>query len=180
MIFFTSDTHFGHRNVIPYCQRPFSSVEEMDADLIRRWNAIVKPDDVVYHLGDFAFSKPIEITRILSLLSGTKLLVLGNHDRRHTVTKWQKMGFTHVLGWDHMVKIGGLEFHLSHFPYKRFYDDGRDFSHHQIEDDGLPLLHGHVHCAWKKNKNMINVGVDQWAYAPVSENEILKIMEGLA
>ena len=52
--FFTSDTHFGHNNIIEYCKRPYTSVEEMDAALEKNWNEVVKPDDLVYHLGDLA------------------------------------------------------------------------------------------------------------------------------
>ncbi len=54
-IFFTSDTHFGHKDIIDYYKRPYASVEEMDAALEKNWNETVKPNDKVYHLGDFAF-----------------------------------------------------------------------------------------------------------------------------
>ena len=63
MIFFTSDTHFNHSNVIQYCNRPFSSLDEMNAKLIENWNERVNENDIVYHLGDFAMGKKVSITR---------------------------------------------------------------------------------------------------------------------
>ena len=177
MNWFTSDTHFGHRNIIPYCKRPFASLEEMELELIRRWNFLVQPLDTVYHLGDVSFHGAIETERILKQLQGNKVLVMGNHDRKWTNTKWKRMGFEETVGWNYMIQFQGQSVAMSHFPYDGGYEDGRDFSHHQIKDEGLPLLHGHVHMGWKQNGKMINVGVDQWSYAPVSENEILSLLE---
>ena len=76
--FFTADTHFGHKNIINYCERPFSSVEEMDQTLITNWNMVVSECDVVYHLGDFVFGCP---ERIRKRLNGRIFLILGNHDK---------------------------------------------------------------------------------------------------
>lgn len=103
-IYWTSDTHFGHRNIIKYCKRPFASKEEiesgrisdasvqrMDEALIANWNAIVKPGDTVYHLGDFAnATKVTRVQSILDRLHGTKHLCPGNHDRKlaDKVTGW--------------------------------------------------------------------------------------------
>jgi len=81
--FFTSDTHFGHAKIIEYSKRPFASVEEMDRELIRRWNEVVGPNDSVYHLGDFAVGKdcgPAET--YLDQLNGKITLIVGNHESR--------------------------------------------------------------------------------------------------
>lgn len=177
MNWFTADTHFGHKNVIPYCNRPFASVEEMDAELIRRWNFLVKPDDVVFHLGDFAFCGAIRAGIILSELNGLKVLIRGNHDRGYTDTKWKRLGFYEVKQSDFKT-ISGAPVRMSHFPFAGQEADTRDFSKYQLKDNGGWLLHGHVHEAWKQQDKMINVGVDQWAYAPVSEEEISRILEG--
>lgn len=81
--FFTSDTHFNHFNIIKYCSRPFSSTEDMNREMILRWNAVVAPEDIVYHLGDFAMGKASEWPKILHQLNGArKILILGSHDRR--------------------------------------------------------------------------------------------------
>ena len=59
-IFFTADTHWGHRNIIRYCQRPFADVDEMNEALITNWNSTVGKDDIVFHLGDFAMGGSAE------------------------------------------------------------------------------------------------------------------------
>lgn len=77
---FTSDTHFGHKNILEYEKeaRPFSSVEEMNEKLIDNWNSVVRASDIVWHLGDFCFGKGnLEIAQ---RLRGKKRLVMGNHD----------------------------------------------------------------------------------------------------
>ena len=79
--FFTSDTHFNHANVIKYCARPFASLEAMNREMITRWNAVVGPEDTVYHLGDFAMGKSSEWPGFLRQLNGArKILIRGNHD----------------------------------------------------------------------------------------------------
>ena len=80
-VFFTADTHFGHRNIIAYANRPFASVEEMDEVLIERWNERVRPHDVVYHLGDFSLTRGPRTGEILGRLHGEIHIVWGNHDR---------------------------------------------------------------------------------------------------
>lgn len=79
-VFFISDTHFGHKNIIQFepMHRPFKTIGEHDAELIRRWNSVVTPKDMVYHLGDFAFSK--KALEYAAQLNGKKILIMGNHD----------------------------------------------------------------------------------------------------
>ena len=80
-IFFTSDHHFGHSNIIKFCKRPFKDVEEMNEVLIERWNEKINPEDEVYHIGDFAMTKDNElVANILDKLNGTKYLIVGNHE----------------------------------------------------------------------------------------------------
>ncbi len=80
-IWFTSDTHYYHSNIIKYCNRPYKDVEEMNEALIRNFNAVVRPEDTVYHLGDFGFSHVDKLKYILSRLNGNKVLIYGNHDK---------------------------------------------------------------------------------------------------
>ena len=83
-VFFLADTHFGDGNILRYENRPFATVEEMDRELIRRWNEKVGAGDTVFHLGDFSARGEEEDRAILSQLAGEKVLVLGNHDRHRT------------------------------------------------------------------------------------------------
>ena len=79
---FTSDTHFGHENIIRFCNRPFRNAEEMNAELIRRWRETVPEDGIIFHLGDFAHGGSRLWNDILSALPGRKYLILGNHDMK--------------------------------------------------------------------------------------------------
>lgn len=170
MRFYTSDTHFGHAAVIDFCNRPFKDVEDMNEELIRRWNVLVKPGDTVFHLGDFSFMGSIKTKEVVSRLNGKIVLIQGNHDKkphRFFSEVWQS--FSDV--------IDGENVRMSHYPYAGTdCNDVRDFSDRQLRDNGEWLLHGHVHCLWRVNGRQINVGVDRWSYAPVSEREIIEIM----
>ena len=100
--FFTCDTHFSHANIVKYCSRPFSSVSEMNQEMIARWNAVVGAEDTVYHLGDFAMVKAYEWPAILKQLNGSrKILIRGGHDRRPK--QMLEVGFAEVhekLEWN--------------------------------------------------------------------------------
>ena len=80
-VFFTSDTHFSHRHILTYTDRPFRSVDEMDAAFIHRWNATVTPRDTVWHLGDFCLSSVGRAVEVAKSLQGHKHIVWGNHDK---------------------------------------------------------------------------------------------------
>lgn len=115
--FFTSDTHFGHFNIIRYCNRPFETVAEMDEELIKRWNTVVKPEDTVWHLGDFSFYMSKEkVTSIVKQLNGTIYLVKGNHDKKPN--QWYRdCGFKEVYDRPVMYNTFVL---LSHEPQEFF------------------------------------------------------------
>lgn len=176
MIWFTADTHFWHKRVIEYCERPWSSVEAMNEGLIDRWNEVVKPDDTVYVLGDFAFCGTTEIKRISSRLIGKKHIVLGNHDWKYPRRRWLEFGF-YSAELSHQNAL----FSMSHFPYKGSGDHTAEnrFELNRLEDDGKWLLHGHIHRLWRIKGKMLNVGVDRNNYYPISIDEILREIAGL-
>lgn len=129
-IWITSDTHFHHRNIIKYEaeSRPFKDRDEMDAELVKRWNAVVGPSDVVFHLGDFAFAGRNYISSIAHQLNGRKILLLGNHDRENMID-WISCGFDSVHE-------------------RPFVLDGRFILSHEPLDsipDGMVNIYGHVH-----------------------------------
>lgn len=151
-IWFTSDHHFGHANIIKYCNRPYSSVAEMNALMQVAWNSVVQPGDTVYYLGDFAM-QPHMVIEILPTLNGTKILIAGNHDKCHGgATKWVEhymaAGFTSIQR--HMdMEIGGEDVLLHHFPYRNEADPAQKHYGSRPVDRGRWLVHGHVHNRWK-------------------------------
>src|SRR6201993_4884685 len=93
-IFFTSDTHFGHGGALGLYRRPFASVAAMNEGLVERWNEVVRPDDVVWHLGDFAIrQRPQVVADLLARLNGRKHLLAGNNDPPATreLDRWESV-----------------------------------------------------------------------------------------
>ena len=113
-LFFTADTHWGHRNIIKYCQRPFSCIEEMDDALITNWNRVVGKDDIIFHLGDFAMGGSAEWSRLLQKLNGKIYLILGNHDM-----KTIGAGFSRLEGvaMQMLINVKGQKIYLNHYPF---------------------------------------------------------------
>lgn len=183
MRYFTSDLHFYHKNVIEFCNRPWSNVDEMNEGLIKNWNDTVTNEDQVYILGDMFFCGTTKAKEILKQLNGEKYLILGNHDWGKIKTHRAKEFGFEWIDKSFSLRIGNqLDVLLSHFPYKNAGDhtEGEErYAEHRYEDGGKWLLHGHVHTAWQIKDKMINVGVDVWDYKPVSQEKIeLILLEG--
>lgn len=179
MRFFTSDLHFGHKNVIDFCKRPFADVAHMESELIRRWNSVVGADDKTYICGDLFFVGKTKSKEIMNQLHGEKILILGNHDwgkiKKHRA---EEFGFVAILD-TLCLRIGKEDVRLSHFPYSGAGDhtEGEErYTEHRLKDEGNWLIHGHVHSAWQVKHKMINVGVDVWDYFPVSEQLITALI----
>lgn len=178
--FFSSDMHYWHYNCIKYCNRPFTSVEEMNAAMINNWNSVVKPEHRVLILGDFSFAKTQDTTDILKQLNGHKTLLMGNHDWKWTRTKYLKCGMDEVIrdSWV-QTEIEGLgPVTISHFPYSEpgTTQDQR-YLDKRPQNYGGWLLCGHVHHHWKTRNKMINVGVDVWDFTPVALDQIKELMK---
>ena len=179
-IFFTSDTHFWHVNIIKYCNRPFETIEEMNETIIERWNSKISKDDIVFHLGDFAFCGSSEYNKILSRLNGKITLVLGNHD-----WKSLKEGYINKFNGVYQqlrIRIDGQRIYLNHFPLLCF-----DGAYKGLE--ATWQLFGHVHSS-KVNTNgydnqrlqylfatQLDVGVDGNDFYPYQFEEIKQIIE---
>ena len=163
---FTSDTHFGHFNIIKYTNRPFKSLEDMNNEIIKRWNEKVKPEDTIYFLGDFFFKNSkkgngdiYKFDYYDSKLNGKKIYIKGNHEHSNDVK-------SHITAL--ILEFGGVEVYCTHRPQ----DSNNNFK--------LNLC-GHVHEKWKSREDtkfgattvLINVGVDVWNFYPVSIQEIL-------
>jgi len=166
-IFFTSDTHYGHANVIKYSNRPFQDVDEMNEMMIKNWNDVVRPGDLVYHLGDFAFTTLEKATEIARRLNGQKYLVFGNHDKR--LRKERDFLAQWVWAKDFAeIKVGDQKIVLCHYAMLVWNQSHR----------GAWNLHGHSHGNLPVDKHAlrIDVGVDCWDYEPVSYDEIADVM----
>jgi len=157
-IWVVSDTHFGHNNIIQYCNRPFANAEIMDECLIDNWNSVVKDDDIVYHLGDVYFANGREA---LSKLNGRKRLVLGNHDNGKD--QILQRHFQKIMVWRMFPEFGLL---LTHVPvsYTTLGEGG--------EDRILTNVHGHIHQNKSPMGRYRNVCVEQTNYTPINIEEL--------
>ena len=134
-----SDEHYGHANIIKYCDRPFKNVHEMNYHLMRATRRVMKPDDIMIHLGDVGFGSRSfmeNMKREVQAWPGTHIAIRGNHDRKHS--RLLQMGF--CASFDSLeIVYNGLRILMTHRPrYER--PDGVDI-----------VLHGHVHRALQQN-----------------------------
>lgn len=180
-IWFTSDLHFGHANILKFCNRPWETTDEMNADLIKNWNSVVKPDDLVFDLGDFAFASNSKWKDLLSQLNGHHYLILGNHD----ITRWpgdKTMELFEGVSHQMILKIDGRTVYLNHYPYLCFGGVWRRPEH------AVYQLFGHVHsgpnCEGADTNRLVNlfpyqydVGVDNNNYTPVSWEQVKEIIQ---
>lgn len=155
MLYFTSDTHFGHAAVLRLSARPFASVEAMHTALIARWNAVVAPGDTVLHLGDFGMGTAEELSVVFRQLQGQKHLVIGNHDGVAVLRQpWKSRRYYVVQKWR------GLRFVCCHFPLATWW--------HAYLPQVLHV-HGHTHGGVVEPvPHRFDVGVDAEHFAPVS------------
>lgn len=168
-VWFTSDTHFGHKNIIGFCNRPYLSTDEMDADLIKNWNMLIAPDDEVWHLGDFSFHRSDwrSDAAIVEQLHGRKHLIVGNHDNYgfQKKCKWTSVNQGII---ERSFSCNGYQTHLvlAHYPLREwngfFYG-----SYH---------LYGHVHARLKSYGRSMDVGVDTNNFMPYKLEQILTIL----
>lgn len=158
---FASDMHFGHNNIIEYCKRPWATVEEMDEALVELWNKEIKQQDIVYHLGDWAFHNYERIGQ----LNGRIFSVPGNHDheRRKKIEPFLVNGFTDEI---HYLKIDPKHrFVLCHYP---LYSWRREYKFH---------LHGHMHGVGGIKDNRMDVGIDATKlYRPIHLDDLMQSM----
>ncbi|MEK6927051.1 MAG: metallophosphoesterase [Nanoarchaeota archaeon] len=155
IIFIISDTHFNHKNIIEYAGRPFKTIEEMNKEIIGKWNKKVGKEDLVIHLGDFALGNEEEVKAIRDRLNGKIILLKGNHDYKSV----RKAGFLIIKG---TLEINNLIF--SHNPLRK-------------EDipNGFINVHGHIHE--KESKEGINISVEKTNYEPIELTELNNMVE---
>lgn len=176
-LFFTSDTHFYHANIIRFCERPFRNVEEMNETLIANWNRVVGPEDDVFHLGDFCFGGAAEWTKILDRLNGRIHLIVGNHDLKNL-----RQGFCariEEVVMQRYIEIGKRKIYLNHYPFLCYSGSYKD---------NVWQLFGHVHTRRHNTgvdagrlqylyPTQYDVGVDNNNFTPVPFEAVAKIIE---
>jgi len=162
-IYFTSDTHFGHANIIRYCNRPFATVEEMDEALIANWNAVVGRGDEVWHLGDFGWHDAKRMRSIFQRLNGKKRLIIGNHDGKEVLDLPWSAPPSHYAE----ASVDRQRVVLFHYGTRVWNGMRR----------GAIQLYGHSHGRLPGSDRSLDVGSDCWGYAPVT---LARIRERLA
>lgn len=164
-LFFTSDTHFDHENILKYCSnsRNFKDVDEMNESIITNWNSVVPPGGIVWHLGDVIFAGAKRAS-LLNRLNGSKHLILGNHDKADHLKEY----FATIHDYKE-IRVNKKTVVLMHYPIASW----------NKEHYGSIHLHGHLHGGKHHElngakKNRIDVGVDCWELKPVSFQQIEK------
>lgn len=155
-IWLTSDTHFGHQRTLELSKRPYRSVEEMDKDMIKKWNQIIGKKDTVYHLGDFGNFD------ILNQLNGNVILLFGNYEvdyfknkrniniKQYLISK----GFKDVYTENCLtITLNNKKYNIVHEPLNTVGDEF--------------YLFGHIHKLQMVKKNGLNVGVDCHNFYPI-------------
>ena len=182
-IYFASDYHIGHQNVIRFDGRPFKDLQEMHLTLIENWNSVVQDEDIVFYLGDFAFKDRGEDVWFRKQLNGKIYFIMGNHDKVRNISQ---LGFEKIFGDD--TALGGATIYVKDEDANRGYQDiilchypilSWNKSHH-----GSWHIHGHCHqsitknpeMSWYYKRKVIVIGINGWNYTPLSYSDIKKVM----
>lgn len=158
-VFFTADTHCGHDNIIRYCNRPFSGPDEMLEVMVERANAVLRKGDVLYHLGDVAWSTFKWEDYFHRLNTQEIHLIMGNHDdpKKARAAKWLRS-----VADIKMIHVGSYHVAMCHYAMKSW----------PSRSHGALHCFGHSHGKLKGDGRSMDVGVDCWGYAPISLEEV--------
>ena len=184
-IFFISDMHLAHHNIIKYDNRPFKDVDEMHSVLLRNWNSVVSPEDIVFYLGDLSLGKRDNTSKwFMGSVNGKIHFILGNHDEMKDIVNLNRFESIHPYGCEILVKDddvkskrgsnGYQQIILSHYPILSW-----NRAHH-----GSWHLHGHSHQSLTKSdigkeyykRKVIDIGCNGWDYTPQSYEQIKEVM----
>jgi calcineurin-like phosphoesterase family protein len=166
-IFFTSDTHWGHTNVIKFQGRPFKHTHDMDETMIRNWNEVVPWDGVVFHLGDVSLMAPGKSLSVLERLNGKIYLIKGNHEK----SVLRKQSTRDKFEWirdKYELQVGKQLIVMCHYAHRVW-----NKSHH-----GSFHLYGHSHGSMEEKPwgKSMDVGVDSWDYKPLSYYDVERVL----
>ena len=176
-VFFISDLHLGHENILQYDNRPYKDLDEMHNDIVEKWNSVVKTDSTVFYLGDFCMKFSEQIVELLKSLNGTIHFIMGNHDRFNQIKGFNRFEIItpmlSVLISDSDARGRYQQIEMCHFPLLVWN------KHHK----GSWHLHGHCHHSLDKNsdyykRKVIDVGCNGIGYTPISYSEVKEKMSG--
>jgi calcineurin-like phosphoesterase family protein len=159
-VFFTADTHFGHGNVVRLSKRPFADVSVMNEALVAAWNDVVGADDVVWHLGDFAYGEGEWLDGLWWRLNGSKHLIIGNHDKENIGVL--TLPWANAPTYMAETSVDGVGIVMCHYPLRSWQGVGKGAIH----------LFGHMHGRLAGNRQSCDVGVDAWEFRPVTLDQI--------
>jgi len=170
-IWFTSDHHFGHKNIISFSNRPFTDVDQMNEVMVQRWNEKIGKDDIVYHVGDFALMSPGKLRQLIARLNGKIHLITGNHESAALdcadCFEWVKDYFELIVK-DEDAHQGERFIVLFHYAMRVW-----NASHY-----GTWHLYGHSHGDLPDDETSLSfdVGVDSHDFYPLSYADVKSIM----
>lgn len=179
MIWFSSDLHMGHANILSYADRPFSSLKEMNETLVNNWNTCIAKEDTVYFLGDLCFPKYIRPEAVLESLNGNITLIKGNHDKRQ-VLKLFKGRWYNQIDFPIVTEKRTYKCILNHRPvWPKGTPDPYNDHDSSIDPDKYDfIIHGHTHKRRVVNGKNINIGIDAHDYFPVPLNKLIDLISG--
>jgi len=174
--FYTADHHFGHANILGYCDRnEFLDVHDMNRVMIERWNQVIKPGDVIYYAGDLCFPSHINIELLLASLNSSEniIFIKGNHDKTRTLK------YFHGYHQSHPVKVGKYNCILNHRPvYPKGMPDPFNDHDKSIDPDQYDfILSGHIHQLRYWTGKSFNLSLELHDYYPYSEEELIAILD---
>jgi calcineurin-like phosphoesterase family protein len=179
MIWFTADTHAWHGNIIRYCNRPWETAQEMTEALARNINSVVRPNDVLYHLGDFAWGNKMWIEGFRSMINCHQIhLILGNHDKlirddkvlqrlfskTSVIQELHRPSCSKIVMCHYAMRVWNASFHGSWHLYGH--------SHGTLPDNVVQVDDGY-------KRNAFDVGVDCWDYKPISLDQVIDRMNNV-
>jgi calcineurin-like phosphoesterase family protein len=175
-VFFTSDTHFNHSNIIRFCDRPFVDVEEMNETIIANWNRVVGEEDILFHLGDFCLGGVTEWNRFLDRLHGHIYLILGNHDLRNMRPALMERFEQVSMGM--CIEVEKQKIYLNHYPFLCF-DGGYSnvwqlFGHVHTRVNNTGLEAGRLQYLYP---TQYDVGADNNDFTPLSFAQVKEILQ---
>ena len=172
--FITSDLHWGHRNIMKFCPQSRArfrdDLDYMNEQMVKEWNDLIEPNDLVYILGDVAFLPAQKAAEYMDRLNGVKILVEGNHDRKTLMDVNFRNSFVEVHKYLD-ITYDGHKCVMFHYPIAEWDQMHRGALH----------FHGHLHggVSGMEEYRSLDVGMDATGMIAISmEEAIAKALKG--